>query len=250
MAGIKVRESLEPMQNPPLVTCVTPTADRREFIPYCVAQFLKQDYPNLEWVVVDNGADSVIDLIPIEDPRVRYYRITEKETHGALMNDCFAWAQGEIVIVHDDDDWYSSDRVSRQVQPFLDRPSTMLTGTGRLYYWVWGTEEVYQYRNLTEHLWLGAFAVRKSVWEQHKFRDIPHSADFFFMHEIPLAQWYDLDSLTHWIATVHPGNTAATASGTTVTFDYPHANYASAADTGSATRSGDHSFNYTIIFNT
>lgn len=206
----------------PLVTCVTPTYNRREFIPYAVANFLKQDYPNLEWVVVDNGTDSVIDLIPIEDRRVRYYRITQKSTHGALMNDCFAWAQGEICIVHDDDDWYSTDRVTRQVQPFLDRPSVMITGTGRLYYWVYGTEEAYEYRNLTEHLWLGAFAVRKSVWDQYKFPDLPHSADFHFMHHIPVEQWYDLNSSAHWIGTIHPGNTAAKGLGTPCMVPVPY----------------------------
>ena len=47
----------------PLVSCVMPTADRRRFVPQAIGYFLAQDYPNRELVIVDDGKESVEDLV-------------------------------------------------------------------------------------------------------------------------------------------------------------------------------------------
>jgi hypothetical protein len=41
----------------PLVSCIMPTCDRLQFVPEAVRGFLKQDYPNLELVIVDDGVN-------------------------------------------------------------------------------------------------------------------------------------------------------------------------------------------------
>jgi glycosyltransferase involved in cell wall biosynthesis len=50
-----------------------PPADRRRFVPQAIAQFLHQDYEHRELIVLDDGVQSVEDLMP-DDPRVRYVR--------------------------------------------------------------------------------------------------------------------------------------------------------------------------------
>jgi glycosyltransferase involved in cell wall biosynthesis len=54
----------------PLVSCIMPTFNRRPFVPQAIRYFLAQDYPEKEFIIVDDGADSVADLVP-DDPRVR-----------------------------------------------------------------------------------------------------------------------------------------------------------------------------------
>jgi len=192
----------------PLVTCVTPTYNRRGFWPRCVRCFQWQDWPNLEWVIADNGTDPIADLLP-SDPRIRYYPFGGKKlTHGTLMNECFRRASGEICIVVDDDDWYAPNRVSKQVQPMIDNPSILTTGTGQLYYYMHGTKRAFRYRNLTNNRWIGAFAMRKSVWEARPFNDKPHGADFDLLGTIPREQWMDLKDLTLMVSAIHPGNAA------------------------------------------
>jgi glycosyltransferase involved in cell wall biosynthesis len=55
----------------PLVSCLMPTADRREFIPCAIRCFKNQDYENLELIILDDGEQEIRDLIP-SDPRIRY----------------------------------------------------------------------------------------------------------------------------------------------------------------------------------
>jgi len=57
----------------PLVTCIMPTHNRRSFVPQAIRCFLRQDYANLELLVLDDGTEPVGDLVPCND-RVRYLR--------------------------------------------------------------------------------------------------------------------------------------------------------------------------------
>jgi len=54
---------------PPLVSCIMPTANREKFIPLAVKYFQRQDYPNKELVVLDDGNKPVKHLLPDEQGR-------------------------------------------------------------------------------------------------------------------------------------------------------------------------------------
>jgi glycosyltransferase involved in cell wall biosynthesis len=72
-----------------------PTANRRAFVPRAVGHFLRQDYPHKELVILDDGADSVSDLIP-DDVRVRYVRAERKQPIGAKRNACVELTRGDL----------------------------------------------------------------------------------------------------------------------------------------------------------
>src|SRR5205807_10283597 len=61
----------------PLVSCIMPTYNRRPFVPQAIQYFLRQDYINKELVIVDDGTDSVSDLVPAGE-RIRYIRLNAK----------------------------------------------------------------------------------------------------------------------------------------------------------------------------
>ena len=48
----------------PLVTVLTPTYNRRRFIPFLIECFKAQNYPQnrMEWIIFDDGTDKVGDL--------------------------------------------------------------------------------------------------------------------------------------------------------------------------------------------
>lgn len=121
------------------------------------------------------------------------------------MNLGFAKATGDICIVWDDDDWYAPDRISRQVAPFVD-PEVLVTGMSSLYYYVHGTEKAYRYQNWTSMPWIGAFALRRSVWEKTPFENIPAGADCKLLKTIPQEHWKDITDLDLMVATIHPEN--------------------------------------------
>jgi glycosyltransferase involved in cell wall biosynthesis len=98
----------------PLVTCITPTADRHAFLAQALSYFLAQDYPNREIIVVDDGTEAAARVIP-DDPRIRYVRLPKPMRIGHKRNLACELARGEIVVHWDDDDWHGVQRLSRQV---------------------------------------------------------------------------------------------------------------------------------------
>jgi glycosyltransferase involved in cell wall biosynthesis len=105
-------------QSLPLVSCVMPTFNRRAFIPLALDGFRRQTYPHRELIVIDDGTDSIGDLLANE-PAVRYIHSRTRMTIGAKRNRACAEARGEIVVQWDDDDWYAADRIEKQVAPLL-----------------------------------------------------------------------------------------------------------------------------------
>src|SRR5205823_6216249 len=105
-------------QSVPLVSCVMPTFNRRAFIPLALAGFRRQTYPNRELIVIDDGNDAVGDLLANE-PDVRYFHSRTRLTIGAKRNQACAEVRGRIIVQWDDDDWYATDRIEKQVAPLL-----------------------------------------------------------------------------------------------------------------------------------
>ena len=67
----------------PFVSICMPTYNRRKFIPQLIECYKQQTYPSelMEWIVVDDGEDSVEDLFK-DIPGVKYFRIEEKMKLG------------------------------------------------------------------------------------------------------------------------------------------------------------------------
>jgi glycosyltransferase involved in cell wall biosynthesis len=163
-----------------------PTADRREFIPRALRCFAAQTYPNLELLVVDNGAVPILELLPA-DPRIRYVGVFPERRiyHGQLMNVACEHAQGEFCIVWDDDDFYAPDRVFRQIAPLLVKyVETITVGTGlkNVVYYDKAAQKAWRYAD-PSGTWLGAIAFRKSAWEAKRFAELPHGADLQFQRD-------------------------------------------------------------------
>lgn len=102
----------------PLVSCIMPTRGRPDFARQAVRYFQRQDYPNTELVIVEDGPPALAPGLP-DDPRVRLIPSDISRTIGALRNIACQHARGEIVVQWDDDDWHGPRRLSRQVADIL-----------------------------------------------------------------------------------------------------------------------------------
>lgn len=213
------RPSPEPVPRPaqvltewPLVSCIMPSYNRRRYIPRSLRCFYSQDYPNLELVVVDDGTDSISDLVP-SDPRIHYWRLTEKLSVGAKRNYANARARGKFIIHWDDDDWYCPSRVRCQITPLLENRA-QVSGSSTLYYYNQEKDQAfrYEYRG-TVCAWLGGLAYPKSVWEQHPFEPIQVAEDVKFLASIPPGSRFDLKDPTLCVAALHPANVSPKVTG-------------------------------------
>lgn len=190
----------------PLVSAIMPTYNRREFFPRAMGCFLAQDYPNLELIILDDGSDSIRDLLP-GDPRIKYFHEPQnKYNHGTKMNICMEKAQGAFSIVFDDDDWYPFNRITRQIAPMVENTTLMLTGTSTLFYYRHGTQQAWRYTSPKAIGWLASFACRRTAWEQRRFDSIPSGADYNFQKQMLAAEKLDLFDSTLVVASIHGNN--------------------------------------------
>lgn len=109
---------LVPGSSRPLVSCILPTRNRADFVLQSIRYFERQDYPERELIVVDDGDDGLAARLPAS-PRIRYLRLDRRHSIGAKRNLACREARGQILAQWDDDDWYAPGRLSAQVAPLL-----------------------------------------------------------------------------------------------------------------------------------
>ena len=85
-----------------------------------MAQFLAQDYPDRELIVVDDGDDAIADLLP-SDARLRSIRLDRRATIGAKRNIACEAAAGDVIVHWDDDDWMADWRLTYQANALAAR---------------------------------------------------------------------------------------------------------------------------------
>jgi hypothetical protein len=191
----------------PLVSCLMPTADRRRFVPHAIQLFLRQDYPNRELVIVDDGRDRVEDLVPA-DPRIRYVRAERSPTLGAKRNLACSLARGELIAHWDDDDWAADDRLSRQVAA-LQATQAEICGLSVVRYFDPAAGQAWEYRwTDTTRAWVGGNTLlfRRSAWERRPFPALNVGEDtrWVWAH----TSIHALPDPGFFAALVHPRNTS------------------------------------------
>src|SRR6266542_1006102 len=159
-----------------------PTYNRRPFVPHAIEYFLRQNYENRELIVVDDGTDSISDLIP-QDRRIRYTRLENKLTLGAKLNLACEMAEGEIIAHWDDDDWYAARRLSYQITG-LAQKGIEVCGINQLLYYDLCKGSAYLYRYpRQQRMWLlgSELCYFRTFWRTHRFADINVGMDAQFV---------------------------------------------------------------------
>jgi len=206
----------------PLISCILPTYNRRVFLPHAIHYFLRQDYPNKELLVVDDGPDAVGDLVP-SDPRVRYVRLPQKITLGAKLNLCCSETRGPIIAQWDDDDWYARDRLTRQWQA-LRRTNADVCGISDLLYYDIGRGTGHRYiYPPRERPWLlgASLFFRRGLWERTRFVEVDVGMDALFVWSTPPGKVCALPVPRFAVHLIHHSNVSPKSPQGTWWSDHP-----------------------------
>ena len=165
----------------PPVSCIMPTAGRRRWVQQAIRYFLRQDYPNRELVILDDGAAEAV--IP-PDPRIRYQRLSGTCTLGTKRNLCVEASRGELILHWDDDDWFAKNRISYQVDALV-HAGAEICGLSRMLFHEPQTARTWLYEYPTTHglRWLagGSLLYTTNFWRQGPFPDKQVASDTSFI---------------------------------------------------------------------
>lgn len=174
--------------NFPFVSVITPTYNRRRFIPSLIKCFLSQTYPQdrMEWIILDDGSDKIEDIIMAHKnklPTVRYIYESEKQTIGAKRNRLNKEAKGEIIVAMDDDDFYFPERVYAVVTAFKQKPTLQLAGSSEIYMYYSDNKQIYKLGPYhANHATNGTMAWKRSYSDTHLYDEtVTHAEEKSFL---------------------------------------------------------------------
>ena len=120
----------------PLVTIVTPTYNMARFLPETIESVLSQDYPRIQYIVMDAGSrDGTVEILQSYGSRLEW--VSERDQgQSDAVNKGFQRARGEIFTFLNADDTYYPGAVRAAVDALAQRPDA-----GVVYGNAWYTRE-------------------------------------------------------------------------------------------------------------
>lgn len=196
-----------------MISIVTPTYNRRIFIPTLIDIYKEQTFPKekMEWIIIDDGRDKVEDLF-IEAsktiPNIRYIYLDRKIRLGAKRNMLNDEAKGEIIIAMDDDDYYPPDRVSSVVEAFNKNPTIELAGSSEMNLYYINNKKIYTVGPyIKNHATNGTMAWRKSYSNKHRYNEYVTRGEETIFLENYIHPMIQLNPLSTILVLCHTDNT-------------------------------------------
>ena len=106
----------------PNVTLITPTGNRRKLFSIAIRNFHTIIYPEnkIEWLIVDDGTETIEDIIPKEN-RIKYVKLSVENRLpiGKKRNLCVEMAKHNYIAFMDDDDYYAPENLIARIKTLL-----------------------------------------------------------------------------------------------------------------------------------
>ena len=106
-----------------LISIVTPSYNQARYIEKTIQSVLSQDYPQLEYIIVDGGSsDGTVDIIKRYEHRLAWWVSEKDKGQTDAINKGFTQARGDILAWINSDDTYEPDAISAAVRYLQDHP--------------------------------------------------------------------------------------------------------------------------------
>ena len=110
--------------NFPKITIVTPSFNQGQFLEQTIVSILDQNYPNLEYIIIDGGSkDQSISIIKKYESRLAYWVSEADRGQSDAINKGLKKATGDIFNWINSDDYMEQGSLFLIANAFLDNPN-------------------------------------------------------------------------------------------------------------------------------
>jgi glycosyltransferase involved in cell wall biosynthesis len=121
------------------ITVVTPSFNQAQYLPQTIESVLSQNYPNLEYFIMDGGSkDNSVEVIRRYEKHLAYWTSGPDGGQTNAINGGFRRATGDIVTWLNSDDYFEKDALQTIAQAFSQSDAgvvygdyTLVTETGK-----------------------------------------------------------------------------------------------------------------------
>lgn len=118
----------------PKLTIVTPSYNQADFLEETLRSVLLQNYPNLEFIVMDGGSnDGSKAILEKYSPWISYWQSEKDGGQGQAINRGFSLASGQYYAWINSDDYYLKDVFHLVVDTFLKYKTAFVYGYAKNY---------------------------------------------------------------------------------------------------------------------
>lgn len=118
----------------PLISIITATFNAARFLPDTIRSIRAQDYPHIEWIVIDGGStDATVDILKANEDVIEYWLSEPDRGIYSAWNKALAQAKGEWMCFLGADDYFWDAHVLTQMSAQLAKlPGSVNVAYGKI----------------------------------------------------------------------------------------------------------------------
>ena len=123
------------MQSFPKISIITPNYKGEKYLEKTILSVLNQNYPNLEYIVIDGGStDNSIEIIKKYESQITFWVSEKDKGQSEAINKGFKKATGDIIAFINSDDFYEPNIFNSIAAIFQDKSIDAINGNCRFIY--------------------------------------------------------------------------------------------------------------------
>lgn len=117
------------MKKWPKISIVTPTFNQGKYIEETILSIINQNYPNLEYIIVDGGSnDNTINIIKKYEEKLTYWVSEPDKGQAQAINKGLKIATGEVFQWINSDDYLGKDALFKIAETFINNNVEAVAG--------------------------------------------------------------------------------------------------------------------------